>query len=217
MQVVLLKMFLCNFRYTPVHVFIWVIGDIHLYIAQELVIFGKHCNNRDLGSAVWKPLSRMFVMTHRSGQSKCPYKTSDRALVDGRPWGCSTWHPRPSVVVIKKTGAAQTILRAISFVIVFLHTCDEWILSKSRVPLCYPTRFRGNRGKRNPYDWRTPVHRRWCARLAGTMSMGIVKRREVRVSLTSIEASILNWLAVRSDSHTNCGPRTFPRPYFPRR
>ena len=80
--------------------------------------------------------------------------------------------PRPSAVVLKKTGAAQTILRAICFVIFFLHTCDEWIFSKSRVPLCYPTRFRENREKRNPYDWRTQVHHRWCARLADSLFSG---------------------------------------------
>jgi hypothetical protein len=31
-------------------------------------------------------------MTHHSDPGKCPYKTSDRALVDGRPWGHSTYN-----------------------------------------------------------------------------------------------------------------------------
>ena len=111
--------------------------------------------------------------------------------------------PRPSVVVIKETEAAWTILRAIYLVIVFLHTCDEWILSIYQVPLCYRTRFRENREKRNPYDWRTQVHHQWCARLTGTMSMG--KRRGVRVSLTFIDGSSLNWSAVRSDAGEKFG------------
>ena len=46
MQVVLFKLFLRHLRYTPIQEFIWVIRHIHLYIAQELVIFCKHCNNR---------------------------------------------------------------------------------------------------------------------------------------------------------------------------
>ena len=48
MQVVLFKSFLCHLRYTPVQVFIWIVQHIHLYIAQEVVIFGKHGNDRYL-------------------------------------------------------------------------------------------------------------------------------------------------------------------------
>ena len=48
MQVVLFKSFLCHLRYTPVQVFIWIIQRIHLYIAQEVVVFGKHGNDRYL-------------------------------------------------------------------------------------------------------------------------------------------------------------------------
>jgi hypothetical protein len=47
MQIVLVELFLCHLRYTPVWVVIWVIQHIHLYIVQELVIFGEHYNDRD--------------------------------------------------------------------------------------------------------------------------------------------------------------------------
>ena len=45
MQVMFFKSFLCHLRYTPVQVFIWIVQHIHLDIAQEVVIFGKHGNN----------------------------------------------------------------------------------------------------------------------------------------------------------------------------
>ena len=45
MQVVFLKLFICHLRCTSVQIFIWFIRHIHLYISQELVIFGKHYND----------------------------------------------------------------------------------------------------------------------------------------------------------------------------
>ena len=79
-----------------------------------------------------------------------------------------------------KTGA-QTISHAICLSIVLFHTCDEWILSKSRVLLRYPTRFHESHEKRNLYDWRTQIRHRWCARLADTIFRARGKRRAVLI------------------------------------
>ena len=111
------------------------------------------------------------------------------------------WNTVPEAITIsccKDDTRAQTILRVICLVIFFLHTCYEWTLSMSRVLLCHPTRFRKNREKRDPYGWRTWVHRRSNARPAGTV-MFRGKRREVRLSLTSIDGSSLTWSEVSSE------------------
>ena len=160
-----------------------------------------------------------IVMTHHSGLRKCSRKTSYQVLVDGHPLGHSTW--TITVNCSRHEMRAQTILHAICLVIYFPQFCDEWTFSMFQVPLCYLTRFRENREKHNPYDWRTQVHRRWCARLAASSTMLRRKGREVRLSprlsLTSIdESSFLTWSAVRSDSDTEFGQRTTShRPCFP--
>ena len=51
-------------------------------------------------------------MTHHSGRGKCPYKTSDQTLVDGRPLGHSTLshdHYRSISCRIRETGSTNHI------------------------------------------------------------------------------------------------------------
>ena len=50
MQVVILELFFCHLirRHIAIQVFIGVIGHIHFDIAPELVIFGEHCDDRNL-------------------------------------------------------------------------------------------------------------------------------------------------------------------------
>ena len=48
MQVVLSKLFFCHSRHIAVQVLIREIGHIHFDVVPELVIFGEHCNDRNL-------------------------------------------------------------------------------------------------------------------------------------------------------------------------
>ena len=69
----LLKLFRRRFSYIAIRVFIWEIEQMHFHVPHELVIFGKHHDDRNF-KVMSSAQSLMFVTTHHSDQDKYPCK-----------------------------------------------------------------------------------------------------------------------------------------------